>query len=102
MPKNTSQKDIIRGLVSDEVQKRIGGVSDRVVNRFATYILAGFGIVVGLAWNDAIQALVRVLFPLETNSVAAKFIYAAVITIVLIGVTMRLSKKENMSQKSKE
>lgn len=102
MPNNTSQKNIIRGLVSDEVQKKVGGVSDKVVHRFATYILAGFGIVVGLAWNDAIQTLVRVLFPLETNSVVAKFVYAAVITIVLIGVTMQLSKKEKTSQEHRE
>lgn len=69
--------------------------SRAVWTKAITYILAGLGLVVGLAWNDAVQALVAAIFPLEKNSIVAKFIYASVITIVLVVISMRLAKEEN-------
>lgn len=52
------------------------------------YILAAFGFVAGLAWNDAIKALIDFAFPLGTDGLVAKFLYAAVVTIVVIVVTI--------------
>jgi len=51
------------------------------------YIVTAFGLVVGLAWNDAIKELIKYLFPLDTNTILAKFIYAVILTImVVIGI----------------
>ena len=54
-------------------------------------ILAGpvliFGLVAGLAWNDAISALIAHWFPIERNSILAKFIYAAAVTVVVVLIT---------------
>jgi len=56
----------------------------------AGYITAAFGLVAGLAWNDAIKSLIEYWFPLDKNSIAAKFIYAVLITVVLVIVSSYL------------
>lgn len=48
------------------------------------YISAALGLVAGLAWNDAIKALIEAAFPLEQNTIAVKFVYAALVTIVVV------------------
>ena len=62
-----------------------------------TYITAAFGLVAGLAWNEAIKALIEYLFPLGQNTLWAKFLYAIIITFVVVIVSiylMRLFKEE--------
>ncbi|MBI4385454.1 hypothetical protein HY573_01350 [Candidatus Parcubacteria bacterium] len=56
-----------------------------------TLILTSFGLVVALAWNEAIQALVKEFFP-EQQGISAKFTYALVITFVLVFVSVRLGQ----------
>ncbi|TAL18997.1 hypothetical protein EPN90_04875 [Patescibacteria group bacterium] len=51
----------------------------------------GFGLVAALAWNDAIQELFRVIFG-TANTLVAKFVYAAFITVVVVVLTTRLSR----------
>ena len=55
--------------------------------RTVSYIVASFGFVAGLAWNDAIKAFIEYLFPLSTNTLVAKLIYAVVITLVVVLLT---------------
>ena len=64
-----------------EVRKQVTG-----------YILAAFGLVAGLAWNDAIKALIQHFFPQDKNSLAAQFIYALIITIVVVIVGIYLAR----------
>ena len=62
------------------------------------YILTALGLVAGLAWNEAISSFIKAIFPLDQNGVMPKFIYAIVITIVVIMVSkalLRVSDKEN-------
>lgn len=59
------------------------------------FLLAGFGLVAGLAWNDAIQALFKELFPLDKNSLIAKFLYAFIITVVVVIVSLQINKKDS-------
>lgn len=61
------------------------------------YILAGFGFVAGLAWNEAIKALIDVLYPLGTDGLMAKFIYALLATVLVVIAStflMRWAEKE--------
>ena len=53
----------------------------------AGYILTALGLVAGLAWNDAISSAIKLFFPLDTNGIIAKFIYAAVITVVIVVIS---------------
>ena len=57
-------------------------------NKTLGYIGAGFGLVASLAWNDAIKALIDFGFPVEKNSLIAKLIYAIVMTVVVVLMTM--------------
>ncbi len=67
--------------------------------RTTGYIVASLGLVAGLAWNDAISSLIKYLFPLDQNGIAAKFIYAIAVTaaIVIISASLlrMLGPKEN-------
>ena len=58
--------------------------------RTVGFITGGLGLVAGLAWNDAIKALIEYLFPLGKDSIPAKFIYAAVISAVVIVLSVYL------------
>lgn len=64
-------------------------ITSEVRDRSMAYIAGGLGIVVGLAWNEAIKSLIDYFYPATgANSISAKFIYAIIITTVVVLVTM--------------
>lgn len=63
-----------------------------------TYITAAFGLVAGLAWNEAIKALLNLYFK-EGSNIISKFIYAVFITIIVVMVTMYIGRLENKLKK---
>jgi len=67
--------------IKTEVKKQVVG-----------YILAAFGLVAGLAWNDAIKALIQHFFPGDKSSIPAQFVYALVITIVVVVIGIYLAR----------
>ena len=69
-------------------------ISREVRHQTASYILAALGFVVGLAWNDAVKTTIDYLFPLNKGSIWVKFIYAFIVTILIIVATIILTKKE--------
>lgn len=56
------------------------------------YMTAAFGLIAGLAWNEAIKSLIDFFFPEGGNSILAKFIYAILITIIVVIITYLLFK----------
>jgi len=62
------------------------------------YITTAFGLVAGLAWNEAIKAVIENFFPMDKNGMIAKFVYAIVITIILVIISVYILK----SDKAKE
>jgi len=60
--------------------------------RTAGYVLTALGLVAGLAWNEAITALIKVFFPLDNSGLIAKFIYAAIITAMVVWASLKISK----------
>lgn len=67
-------------------------LKQEVRERTVGYVVAAFGFVAGLAWNDAVQALIREIFPVSAGSLIAKFGYAIGVTIVVVLVTVYLSR----------
>ena len=53
---------------------------------------SAFALVAALAWNEAIKSLIERLVPKEGNNILSLFIYAAVVTILVVIVTSRLAK----------
>jgi hypothetical protein len=74
---------------SEQEKKRI---DEMIREKTVSYILAAFGLVAGLAWNEAIKALIEYVFPANSNSIIVKFFYAIVLTITLVLVSVYLSK----------
>ncbi|HCJ52835.1 MAG TPA: hypothetical protein DIS62_01230 [Candidatus Kerfeldbacteria bacterium] len=65
-------------------------IKKELEQRTIGYIVAAFGLVAGLAWNDAIKSLIEYLIPVSANSIWIKFGYAAVITAVVVLITLYL------------
>lgn len=65
-----------------------------LVRQMLTLTTAGFGLVAALAWNSAIQAFVKDYIQkwLPNGGVISLFIYAVIITIIAVVVTLQLSK----------
>ena len=59
--------------------------------QFMGSILGAFGLVVGLAWNDAIKSFIDSIFPIGSGNLPAKFIYAAILTVFVGGIIYLLS-----------
>ncbi len=64
------------------------------------YILAALGLVAGLAWNEAIKSLIDQFFPSNGNSILIRFVYAIIITIIVVVATVYLIKLTDNNHKT--
>lgn len=62
-----------------------------VIKQLAALITAAFGLVAALAWNGAIQAIFKSIFG-EASSITAMLIYAIVVTLLAVYVTVKIGK----------
>ena len=67
-------------------------ISQEVKQKTLGFIITAFGLVAGLAWNEAIQAIIKQIFPLDKNSLIAKLIYAILMTLLLVVITVYLTR----------
>jgi hypothetical protein len=56
------------------------------------YVTAALSVVAGLAWNDAVKAAITYYFPAQASSIAAQFLYAILMTVVVVVLTMILRR----------
>jgi uncharacterized membrane protein len=66
-----------------------------IIDKVAALIIAAFGLVAALAWNEAIQEIFRLIFG-EESGVLAMLFYAIVVTIIAVVITIwigRVSEK---------
>ena len=75
-------------MVGQEMKK----IKKEAKEKTAGYILAALGLVAGLAWNDAVKALIDYLLPLGKNGILAKFLYAVLITVFVIVVASYITR----------
>lgn len=66
-------------------------MSSEVLDKMVQLVTAAFGLVAALAWNEAIQGLFTLIFG-EAGDLAAKFLYAVLITVIVVFVTVRLGR----------
>ena len=74
-------------------------LKNEIRQRTAGYIMGALGIVVGLAWNEAIKASIEYLFPLGQNTIVAKFLYASALTIFLVLFSMYVLRADSGQKK---
>jgi len=81
-----------------EEQERI---AKEIKEKTIGYIITALGIVAGLAWNDAIKTTIEYVFPLDSNSVVAKILYALLVTILIVLVSVYLMRISDLLGKKK-
>lgn len=72
-----------------------------ILQQILTLSTAAFGLVAALAWNEAIQAIVKRFFSFDIGSeIISKLVYAIVITALAVTVTIYLTRvKERLEEK---
>lgn len=71
-----------------------------ILEKMTGLVIAGFGLVAALAWNEAIQDLFkRIEIFGAKDSLLAKFAYALLITAVIVAVTYYLSRSVDRLKK---
>lgn len=86
---------IKRGL--SKIREEQAKLRKEIKEKTITYILAAFSFVAGLAWNEAIKSFIDQFFPANKDSVFVKFIYAVMVTIIIVLITVylvRLTEKK--------
>lgn len=80
----------------DKFREETKKIKQEVKKQTVGYILAALGLVAGLAWNEAIRALIDQFFP-GKNSLGAKFLYAVLITVIVVvlGIYLARISREN-------
>ncbi len=82
----------------EEKTSRLQQLKLEARERTLGYVLAGFGLVAALAWNEAIKSLIDEIFKFSKDSLIAKFGYAILLTLVIVIVSSyltRVFKKES-------
>jgi len=73
------------------------GFWQNLSGQMKTLLSSALGFVAALAWNDAIQALIKKVLPLESvSSVVLKFLYAIAVTTIAVILIFYLSNIENL------
>jgi Mg2+/citrate symporter len=73
-----------------------------VLDKFAELITVALGLVAALAWNEAIQQLFTVVLGEEGGALAAKFVYAVIVTLVVIFATIWVSRAAERARLAEE
>lgn len=77
-------------------------IRKEVKQKTVSYLLGALGLVGGLAWNDAIRALIDNYFPGPKSGILIKFFYAFIITIIIVIITiylLRLTEEKKEEEK---
>ena len=78
--------------IKDQIKTRTKELQKEIRKSTVSYISAALGLVAGLAWNDAVRSLIEYVYPRGANTLLAKFIYAAIVTVIVVAVSIQLSK----------
>lgn len=63
----------------------------QILEKLLALIIAAFGLIAALAWNEAIQAIFKKIFG-EASSITAMLFYAILITIIAVIITIWFGK----------
>jgi len=81
--------------------KKTNSIGRETISHVIGYIIAAFGLIAGLAWNDFAKSVIEYIFPVKADGILAKAIYAILITLFVILVTAYLSKMASSKDEKK-
>ena len=94
----TARRDLRWGAAKEKVEK----VTAEVLDKFAELITVALGLVAALAWNTAIQNLFTMIFGKAGSALIGQFVYAIIITIVVIFATITVSRAAERARLTEE
>ena len=65
---------------------QITGVASTFKENFLKFAMGALTLVVSLGWNEAFKAVIARYYPLKKDSVGAKFLYAFLMTCLLVSI----------------
>ena len=74
-------------------------MTGEVLDRFSQLITTALGLVAALAWNTAIQNLFDRVFGKAGAALAGQFLYAILITLIIIFATIAVSRAAEKAKK---
>jgi len=77
-------------------------LSAEVLDKFAELITVALGLVAALAWNTAIQNLFTAIFGKAGGALLGQFVYAIIITLVVIFATISVSRATERARLAEE
>ena len=77
-------------------------MSGEVLDKFSQLITTALGLVAALAWNTAIQNLFDRIFGKAGAALAGQFLYATLITFVVIFATITVSRAAERAKKQEK
>ncbi len=87
----------------DKITKEAQEFKKEFAKQALNLMTSGFGLVAALAWNEFIQELVKTLIkPVfgESSGLISQFVYAVLITALVVFVTYQLSKIAGKNKES--
>jgi len=78
-----------------DLKSEAGKIRSEIKQKVGTYILAGLGLIVSLAWNEAVKSLIEKYFPLAGGDGAfAKVLYALILTAVVVVISLYIIRDD--------
>lgn len=88
----SKNKDNKKNKSKDKEQNKEGkSASEAVIDKILQSVTTGLGLVTALAWNEAIQGSFN-RFLSKPAGLTVKFVYAIVLTVIIVLVTLQLTK----------
>ena len=78
--------------IKDKIKNGRKEIKKEIQQKISGYVLTAFGLVAALAWNDAIKSLIEYFFPFNKNTVLIKFLYAILITFIVVTISIYFTK----------
>ncbi|MEK7631799.1 MAG: DUF5654 family protein [Patescibacteria group bacterium] len=69
----------------------------KATTQIVTLLTGALGLIAALAWNEAVKALFEQIFG-AANGLAAKFAYAVIVTVIVVWITMRLTRLQDQDE----
>jgi len=88
--------------MSDKNNQKKKSLKVEILEKLATLMTTGFGLVAALAWNDTIKMLFSRIFDKPEGSLLAMFGYSIVITIIVVILTIQLGRLVNLAKNQLE
>jgi uncharacterized membrane protein YuzA (DUF378 family) len=72
-----------------------------LIDKLAALITAAFGLVAALAWNETIKTIFKSIFGTQ-ETIWSWVVYAVVVTVIAVLVTLRIAKMAAKAKSPKE